>query len=335
MMRKDTAFRPLWRGVVICLCAATMFSCAPPPRPGPTAAEGDRVAPAPPARPRIAAGTLVGGDGRRLRGGTFWLYGWIPGKTAWALSDPPWEAMRDYRLNVVRLACAYRPERAQTYTLDRYEALLDRLIDRAEAAGVYVILDYHPRPGSYDMDAATAFWSRFAPRYKDRAHMIYELINEPVFSQPDDYTDRTLRDFETLWRLVDTLAPQTPTIIMTFCQVGNAGRTPRQVVDELRGIDWSKTAVGFHSYWRDSSERIVDLMRHYPCMNTEFYTLRPNSRRREMQAMDGYAHHGTLMEALGISWAHWRILDTAGSLGQLDAVIADLQAHDRYWADRH
>ncbi len=284
-------------------------------------------------RPRIADNTLVASDGSRLRGGTFWIYGWIPDKTTWALSDSPWQAMQEHHLNVVRVACAYRPERAENYSLDQYESFLDAIIDRAEGVGVYVIIDYHPRPGTYDMPNARMFWSRMADRYKDRKNVIYELTNEPVFSQPDDYTAQNLRDFEELWRLTDKLAPDTPKIIMTFCQVGATGRTPTQVVDDLQGIDWSKTAVGFHSYWRDSSERIVDLKQHYPCINTEFYTANPDSRRREMRVMDGHAYHGTLMEKLGISWVHWMMLDRESSLGRLDAVIEDLKANDSYWAD--
>lgn len=278
--------------------------------------------------------TLVGSDGRRLRGGTFWLYGWIPSKTDWALSDAPWRAMREHHLNVVRVACAYRPERAKTYSLDEYERFLDRIIDRARREGIYVIIDFHPRPGTYDMAVATAFWRRMAGRYKDRPHVMYELINEPVFSQPDDYGDQLLRDVEALWRLTDALAPETPKIVLTFCQVGHTGRSPVQVADALEGIDWSGTAVGFHSYWRGSSERIVELKRHYPCINTEFYTPAPGSRRGEMQVMDGFRHHGTLMERLGISWIHWNLLDTRQHLSRLEPVMADLKAKGYHWGEQ-
>jgi len=320
--------------VLLSLFVATTLSCATQPNdPGHTSARHPGAESKPMDRPLIVNNTLVASDKSRLRGGTFWLYGWIPGKTTWALSDAPWKAMQDNHLNLVRVACAYRPERADNYSLDRYEGLLDSIIDRAEKLGVHVIIDYHPRPGTYNMTAARAFWSRFASRYKDRKNVVYELTNEPVFSQPDDYADKNLRDFEELWQLTHKLAPDTPSVIMTFCQVGSTGRTPKQVVGALRGIDWSKTVVGFHSYWQNSSERIVELKQHYPCINTEFYTARRNSRRREMQLMDGYVHHGTLMEKLGISWTHWSILDTEGHLQRLDPVIADLKANGCYWGD--
>ncbi len=150
------------------------------------------------------------------------------------------------------------------------------------------------------MTVAKDFWNRFAGRYKDYKNVIYELVNEPVFSQPVNYTDQNLRDFEELWRLTTGLAPETPVIIMTFCQTGVTGRTPKQVTDGVTGIDWNKTIVGFHSYWRDNSIRIKELKEHYPCINTEFHRVTAGSN--EMKVMDGYKWHGTLMEKLGISW---------------------------------
>lgn len=299
-------------------------------------------------RPRIESNTLVGSNGARLRGGTFWLYGWISSKTTWALSDAPWQAIRDSKLNAVRLACAYRPERASNYSLDQYELILDQLVDRAEDEGVTVVIDYHPAPGLYynvfgntgsdtyenNKLHARAFWSRFASRYKDRNNVVFELVNEPVFDGPNDYKAELLVDFQELWQLCHNLAPEIPIILLTYCQVGNHASDPSDwpanKASQLVGIDWTKTAVGFHSYWRDSSARIVDLKSRYPCMNTEFMTY---ANGGEMKEMDGYEHHGTLMETLGISWLQWDIIDRVESLPKLEVVIADLKDKGVYWVD--
>ena len=300
------------------------------------------------ARPRIENNTLVAPDGSRLRGGTFWLYGWISSKTTWALSDAPWQAIEDNNLNAVRIACAYRPERASNYSLDQYESLLDQLIDRAEEEGITVVIDYHPAPGLYyNVSGSTgsdtwennklharAFWSRFALRYKERSNVVFELVNEPVFDGPNDYTAELLVDFQELWQLCHNLAPEIPIIILSYCQVGNHASDPNDwpanKASQLEGIDWTKTAVGFHSYWRDSSARIVDLKSKYPTINTEFMTYADG---REMKVMDGYEHHGTLMETLGISWLQWDIVDRVESLPKLEVVIADLKDKGVYWVD--
>lgn len=283
-------------------------------------------------RPIIKNNTLAAKDGSLLHGGTIWLYGWIPDKTTWALGDEIWKSMEINGLNIVRVACAYRPSHANNYSLDQCEVYLDKIVGYANKSGIYVIIDFHPTPGSYNMKDAKDFWNRFAPRYKDKKNVIYELVNEPVFSQPENYTDQNLRDFEELWKIADKNAPQTPIIIMTYCAVGKSGRTPRQVADLLQGIDWKKTVVGFHSYWNNSSDRIVDLKKYYPCFNTEFTI--PSEHSRECQYMDGYKWHGSLMEKLGISWTQWNILDTKSNLRNLDSAIVDLKAKGLYWDNK-
>ncbi|NLM96334.1 MAG: glycoside hydrolase family 5 protein [Halanaerobiaceae bacterium] len=286
-------------------------------------------------RPRIENNTLVGPDGCRLRGGTLWLYGWMKSKTKWVLSDTPWNAMHENRLNAVRIACAYRPEKEDNYSLDEYEELLDQIIDRAESMGITVVIDYHPEPGKYykkDPEAfeiikrhARNFWTRIASRYKDRTNVVFELVNEPVFDGPNDYTGELLKDFVELWQLCHELAPEIPIIVLSFCQVGGhtSDKTdwPAERASWLEGIDWMKTAVGFHSYWRDTSERIVDLKSKYPCINTEFMTYNDGEG---MKAMDGYERHGTLMEILGISWLQWDIIDREEVLPRLEWKISNL-----------
>ncbi len=295
-------------------------------------------------RPRIENNTLVAPDGSRLHGGTFWIYGWISSKTTWALSDTPWQAIRDNKLNAVRVACAYRPEKEGNYSLDRYEEILDQLIDRAEDEGVTVVIDYHPEPGKYYSDItetftsnkehARAFWTRIASRYKDRTNVVFELVNEPIFDGPNDYSGELLKDFVELWQLCHEIAPEIPIIVLSFCQVGGHASDTRDWPSEragwLEGIDWRKTAVGFHSYWRDTSERIVDLKSKYPCINTEFMTYPDGDG---LKAMDGYDHHGTLMEKLGISWLQWDILDRPESMDKLQVVIDDLKKHGVYWVN--
>lgn len=298
-------------------------------------------------RARIENNTIVTDEGTRLRGGTFWLYGWIPSKTKWAMSETPWMLMNDFGFNAVRLACAYRPEKEGNYSLAKYDTILDAMIARAENNGVYAIIDYHPTPGAYyniagssnsdtyenNRQHAIDFWIRFANRYRNRTNVIFELINEPIFSSPNDYNDTIIDDFENLWRICDSIAPEVPIIVLSYCQVGNHASQsidwPAIKAAELEGIDWKKTAVGFHSYWRDSSTRIEDLQKKYPCINTEFMCL---DGSKHMKIMDGYEYHGTLMEKLKISWLQWDILDRKESVEQkLPKVLQNLKDSSLFW----
>ena len=44
---------------------------------------------------------------------------------------------------------------------------------------MHVIINYHD-VGSYEKEFLTKFWDLVAPRYRDRTHVAYELMNEPV-----------------------------------------------------------------------------------------------------------------------------------------------------------
>lgn len=285
-------------------------------------------------RPRVEGNTFVASDGSRLRGGTFWIFGQsvLQYKTTFALSSVPWDAIKQNKFNVIRIACGYYTGQQDNYTFEKYGEILDSLVSMANRAGVYAVIDFHDKPGTYNVDTAAAFWKRFAPRYKDHKNVIFELTNEPKFDQPASYTPQMLRDFEKLWGICNSLAPDNPVIILTFNAPGYSGAYPAAVADSLRGIDWTKTAVGFHSYWSNSSVRIVDLKGKYPCMNTEFMCQTEGSN--EMKVMDGYAYHGSLMETLGISWLQWDIMDRPQSItDKLPKVIQDLKDKNLFWGN--
>lgn len=109
---------------------------------------------------------------------------------------------RTFGFNVVRLPFDYAllmdDERPLVLRDDAFR-WLDRGVDLAEQAGLYVILDLHGAPGGQSVDAPTGWrdrnelwrsaarqeqtawlWQRIAERYRDRAAVVaYDLLNEP------------------------------------------------------------------------------------------------------------------------------------------------------------
>ena len=59
--------------------------------------------------------------------------------------------------------------------------IADTLVDRCSNAGLYVIftIGCADSNGSFKSGEANDFWNFYAPRYKDRTHVIYEAYNEP------------------------------------------------------------------------------------------------------------------------------------------------------------
>jgi glucan 1,3-beta-glucosidase len=112
------------------------------------------------------------------------------------------DVIRSFGFNVVRIPFHYSvvQEDAPPYGIKSNAfAHLDRALDMAEAAGVYVILDLHGAPGGQSKDMPTgevgqnhlwtdpvaqqrtlSLWRAVAQRYHDRSVVAaYDLLNEP------------------------------------------------------------------------------------------------------------------------------------------------------------
>ena len=253
-------------------------------------------------RVRIANNTVVADDGVLLRGGHVAL---PAGSTQYAnFNDDPnsWTRSRDnYNLNLVRLVCYRLPIpnwAGQAFTVDEIIPHIDKAVDNAEAAGIYIIVDYHP-VGGYDANDARDFWTKVAPRYKDRTHVLYEVTNEPFAWYPDTYArdQSALVSYEGgMYQLVRSLAPATHIILWSLSNI--ASSTPGAVaalVDKGSGILYDNASVGFHPYQWDAGviDQLTRLRQKYPVFDTEFesevfYSAPPATIQQ--------------MEQLGISW---------------------------------
>jgi hypothetical protein len=154
--------------------------------------------------------------------------------------------------------------------MNKTKAALDAWVNAAAAYGFYLIVDYHP-VGGYDALDAREWWKVIAPRYKDRTHVIYELINEPAKWSSGEYTT-PVRNFHTeLFTLVRGLAPNTHIILWSFPKTKtevSGGTTMLEVVQATAGISYQNASVSFHSYgWHATNTN--NLKRQYPVINTE------------------------------------------------------------------
>ncbi len=140
------------------------------------------------------------------------------------------EIIRSFGFNVIRLPFNYRllEDDDQPFKL-KQDAFkwLDRAIEMAEQAGLYVILDMHGVPGGQSVDHPTGrsgqnklwgdpvygkraawLWKQIAQRYKDRASVAgYDLINEPYTDFKADIRPQLREIFEEIYdsiREVDT-----------------------------------------------------------------------------------------------------------------------------------
>jgi hypothetical protein len=132
-------------------------------------------------------------------------------------------------------------------------AKVDNVVNLADQNGLYVILTIGcgGDNGSFNQTFVTQFWDFYAPRYKDRTHVVYELMNEPqAWSSP--YNWETLNMEKNGYNQIRGLAPNTHIMMMSYAVPIN----PTQVADECAnlGISWSNASVAFHGYGIDGNE---------------------------------------------------------------------------------
>lgn len=162
---------------------------------------------------------------------------------------------------------------------------LDDWVNMAADNGFYVIIDYHPVGGNNKLDARL-FWQRIAPRYKDRTHVIYELMNEPSLGFTDNYKNWNnpgLVDFEIeLFNQVRSLAPNTHIILWSFAHVQNYAEAN---VQSAPSIDYSYASVGFHIYGL-YEDQLDSIRNDYPVMQTEIGGYDTNEYNRGIKQME-------------------------------------------------
>ena len=133
--------------------------------------------------------------------------GWSPADATGAQSGQPngpnWTAIRDWHANIVRIPLNeaswlhYRCTDTSGALRDpdpghNYRSAVEKLVEQANAAGLYVILDLHvAAPGNAcpriqtqmaDADHSLEFWSSIANRFKDNPSVMFELFNEPFLN---------------------------------------------------------------------------------------------------------------------------------------------------------
>jgi endoglucanase len=89
--------------------------------------------------------------------------------------------MRDtWGLSVIRAAVGVEPSGAYLTDPAKARAQVERVIENATAAGVYVIVDWHAHNAQDSRPQAQAFFADLAKRYGNRPNIIWETFNEPL-----------------------------------------------------------------------------------------------------------------------------------------------------------
>ena len=228
------AFQPSIRSALLLVCSVAAAS-------GGGSAEADRP------RVRTRQGNVVADDGTRLRGTAFFL-DLFDTEDFRAHREEYRETFRkvsrDYHLNCVRI-CPWigtwdYDVGGNRHHRESFVDMVDAVVDWCGEDDIHAVVNLHTKFGTeVDPAKAKAFWDVFAPRYADRTHVAYELINEPEESS-------SLANMAELYRHVRGIAPDTHLILFS---PNNASKI---TLDELKaasvGIDYANASFGWHCY---------------------------------------------------------------------------------------
>jgi len=206
------------------------------------------------ARPQIANQTLRTDTGRLLRGATMDIR---------KQATPPcnqqsvWDSYRSAGINLVRLDVKTDTDGAGR-PIAQQLPFLDGAVDCAARAHMYIMPGVSIAPGNYNLAQLTAFWTAVAPRYKDRAHVIYEMTNEPVSGSPywgaaNQWTDAKLRDLRSVHDIMRSNAPNTHIAAFSTPNLYPDAPTWRPVPQRYSSLGssplvWDNVSIAYHHY---------------------------------------------------------------------------------------
>ena len=189
-------------------------------------------------RVQIQDGTLVTDKGTLLRG----CYIYTDGEAPMIPNKEDISAIKDFGLNCIHLyaensCCQFSGEK---------EAAIDSIVKWTENDSLYLILTvgWWGGPG---LEWISGFWSKYAAKYKDKTHVIFEISNEPfMWSAPYDSVTLTMEK-----RMYDTIryyAPETHIQFMSYAFNINVDSAVMDIKSLGPEIAWSNASIAAHGY---------------------------------------------------------------------------------------
>lgn len=162
-------------------------------------------------------------------------------------------------------------------TISQQLPYIDNAVNSAAQNKMYVMILSSKKAGSYDMNELRAFWSVVAKRYKDRTNVLFEMSNEPVSGGPHwgtvtQFTDKVIADLTSIYNIMRSEAPNTHIVMLSPGNIYPDCQSYAAMISKFKGIDWTKTSVGFHHY--NGTKKIGEsglqcLRQKYPLIMTE------------------------------------------------------------------
>jgi hypothetical protein len=309
-----------------------------------------------PPRAVVKDGTVKTYDGQLIRGTSLHLLkAWANGASKYGLDTNNLKKLRDQGyLNTIRCNCLdprwyaggggirANPSGAYANPQEEALALTDSVVENCGRVGMYVMLNYHMYGQIYDGVSSwdiRKFWEFYAPRYKDKTWVMYEMENE-VFQ--DCPTDMSASAWPTanevgIYKIARNAAPAT-IIATTMEPVGVQQNWSNYLINgfgKAAGIDWTKglDVWPWHCYNGTTETAVLGTKNGgIPMICTEWAYFEDSRNSYAGNAQIGGTHMTSEWgEKNGVSWIDWKMWDVTDQAFQLPWLIADANAKNYAW----
>jgi hypothetical protein len=143
-------------------------------------------------------------------------------------------------------------DHAGIHQVGKNAAICDQLVNMTAQANLYLIITIgcgNNNGQIASMTWAQQFWNFYAPRYKDRTHVIYETHNEPAPYNPASWSTSDWDKQVTLYNTIRAAAPNTHIMTNSFMSFNSPAEALAGInYMKSKGVDYSNASVAFHGY---------------------------------------------------------------------------------------
>lgn len=260
----------------------------------------------------------------QVRGMSFFWSNWSAGLWREDMVD---RVFNELKGEIIRLPMGVKDDGSPYSWGD--EALVSKLVDKAIAKGVYVLIDWHSHGANQNVGAAKDFFGRMAAKYGKHDHVMFELFNEPINQS---------------WGEVKAYAEQVIPVIRQHSDNLIVVGTPKWSQDVDKAADNPITSTGnvaytLHFYAKSHGGWLRDkarsaLSRGHCLFVTEWGTTHADGG----QWANGNAgvDYGSTKEWLGfmdefnLSWANWSVMNKEESSSLFNPGTENLSENGNY-----
>jgi hypothetical protein len=242
---------------------------------------------------------ITGDNGRVLRGVTLAF----DSNPSFPLESQLFDDLRASGINYLHVFLENRQD-----AVGKNASAADILVRETRRAGLYLTLSIGALPEGgasgerrFDTLKTRAFWSFYAPRYKDHAHVQFEIHDTPELTCDGSWSAESLTFERDLYAFLRTLAPNTHLFLYSFSAVPTEALLQEAIANFSGVTDFSNESIAMHA-----DSRCLPL--------ADFTSLIVAGREARVPLMmtalpvDGWEPYTLVLEERDVSWTSLRWL---------------------------